>query len=643
MLTDTLLIHLMQNIAILLSSVLLFDILTRGNLSRKWYYQVLGGIFVALIGVLLMLTPFNMAPGIYFDSRSLLLAVSGLFLGFIPTVIATVLLIICRILLGGNGVLMGVGVIFSSALIGMLWGKYRPKMPFKKPWLEFLVLGLVVHLVMMACILFLPQENRTSTFRQLVFPLLILYPLGTMLMGLIIQRYVTYWGYKKELEDSKALYTSLVKNIPAGIFRKSKDGRYTFVNEPFCRRHGLSEAEIIGKTPQELLNYRLSKQQDASDTFTLQQQEMALQGMDHHEWIIRHGMPIMIEETYPAKDGTIYLQVVKPPIFDARGRVTGSQGIQFDITQLRQTEEALLEEQYLLNAFMDNTPDKIYFKDLESRFTRVNKAQALFLNGGNMSGIIGKTDFDFFSDEHARQAFDDEQTIIRTGNPIINVVQKETWPDGGVTWANSSKFPLRNKDGVIIGTFGVSRDITEQKQLEDDLVAAKEKAEESDRLKTAFLHNISHEIRTPMNAIMGFTQFLNDPSIDQEEKAHYARIVLQSSTQLLSIIDDIVRIATIEARQEQLNESEINLNSLMQFVYDQFRSKAEQLGLLFTFETGVADPVFEIVADETKLLQILDNLLANAFKFTPAGSIRIGYQFKKSFIEFYVEDTGSYS
>ncbi len=135
----------------------------------------------------------------------------------------------------------------------------------------------------------------------------------------------------------------------------------------------------------------------------------------------------------------------------------------------RQAEETLAEEQYLLHTLMENTPDHIYFKNTGSRFVRVNKAQANWFGLSDPAQAVGKTDFDFFSDEHAQQAYTDEQEIMRTGQPIVGIEEKETWPDGHETWVSTTKMPLRDQQGNIVGVFGISRDITERKEAEEAL------------------------------------------------------------------------------------------------------------------------------------------------------------------------------
>jgi PAS domain S-box-containing protein len=157
------------------------------------------------------------------------------------------------------------------------------------------------------------------------------------------------------------------------------------------------------------------------------------------------------------------------------------------INKYRVAEEALSNERNLLKALMDNIPDHIYFKDRESRFLRINRSQAKHFGFDDPAQAVGKTDFDFFAKEHARPAFEDEQAIIDSGIPIVGVEEKESWPDGRETWVSTTKVPLLDGQGNIVGTFGISRDITERKHAEDEL--RKEKA-----LMDALMDNIPDSI-----------------------------------------------------------------------------------------------------------------------------------------------------
>jgi two-component system sensor histidine kinase/response regulator len=139
------------------------------------------------------------------------------------------------------------------------------------------------------------------------------------------------------------------------------------------------------------------------------------------------------------------------------------------IEERDRAEKELIQEQYLINSLLDSLPDHIYFKDMESRFIRINKSMAQFLGLNDPDQAVGKRDFDFFTGEHAKQAYEDEQNIIRTGQPL-GIEEKETYPDRPYTWVSTIKMPLRDKTGNIIGTFGISRDITKPKQDKEELI-----------------------------------------------------------------------------------------------------------------------------------------------------------------------------
>ncbi len=143
--------------------------------------------------------------------------------------------------------------------------------------------------------------------------------------------------------------------------------------------------------------------------------------------------------------------------------------LEFEIVDREQAQQALLREQHLLRILMDNSPDAIYFKDKESRFIKVNQSFAKIHGKETSDDLLGLSDFDLFTEEHANEAFEDEMRVLKTGEPIVGKVEKETWPDGHETWVSTTKLPMRDDKGNITGTFGISRDITESKLVEQEL------------------------------------------------------------------------------------------------------------------------------------------------------------------------------
>jgi diguanylate cyclase (GGDEF)-like protein/PAS domain S-box-containing protein len=136
------------------------------------------------------------------------------------------------------------------------------------------------------------------------------------------------------------------------------------------------------------------------------------------------------------------------------------------VVPLRRGPEELIDDRYLLDTLLENTPDHIYFKDSESRFLRISDALGSWLGLSEPTEAIGRSDFDFFGEEHSRKAFADEQLLMQTGEPLIGIEEQETWADGRRTWVSTTKVPLRDRNGKVVGIFGISRDITERKQAE---------------------------------------------------------------------------------------------------------------------------------------------------------------------------------
>ena len=405
------------------------------------------------------------------------------------------------------------------------------------------------------------------------------------------------------LRESESLCRSLLDNLPVNVYQKNLEGKFTFANKLFCQTCGKSPEEVIGKTDYDFSPPALAEKYRSDDQKVLEAQK-----------------PLKDIEEHRQSDGTrLYVQVLKVPVRNSRGELTGTQGVFWDVTDRKLAEEALAFERDLLDALLENIPDAVYFKDRESRFLKCSKALVTGLGLTQARMAVGNTDFDFFTEEHARPAFEDEQEIMRSGKPIIGKVERETWTGGHVTWALTTKMPLRNKTGEVIGTFGISKDITSIKEAEEALKTAKEAAEQATRAKSAFLASMSHEIRTPMNGVIGMTNLLLDTSLDSEQR-DYAETVRNSAEALLNIINDILDFSKIEAGRLALEVVDFDLREVVEetteLLAERSRQKGIELGSFVPMEVST-----RLRGDPGRLRQVLLNLVGNAIKFTEKGEV----------------------
>jgi two-component system, cell cycle sensor histidine kinase and response regulator CckA len=259
---------------------------------------------------------------------------------------------------------------------------------------------------------------------------------------------------EEALKESEKKFQVLAENSPVGIFQTDAKGATIYVNPKWCQISGLSEEEALGTG-------WLSAVHEDDKKNLISGWKKAMQTHDASKADYR----------FVRKDGSIAWVIGQAvPEKDNKNKIIGYVGTITEITERRRIEEALVREQFLTDMLMENVPDNIYFKDRDSRFLRISNNHAKKFCLENPEQAVGKTDFDFFTKEHAQLAFNDEQTIMKSGKPMVGIEEKETMPDGHVTWVSTTKMPLRDKKGHVIGTFGISRDISERKRAEEELL-----------------------------------------------------------------------------------------------------------------------------------------------------------------------------
>ncbi|AGP32861.1 chemotaxis protein CheY [Sorangium cellulosum So0157-2] len=309
-------------------------------------------------------------------------------------------------------------------------------------------------------------------------------------------------------------------------------------------------------------------------------------------------------------------------------------------SERRRAEQAVRDSKELLQSIVDNSTAVIFLKDLEGRYLMINRRYAEVFHVGEQE-IVGRTDYDIFPRERADAFRAADQEVLATGAALQ--AEEEAPQDDGLHTYLALKYPLCNAAGQPYAVCGISTDITERKQAEAERQARKT-AEAESRAKTEFLTNMSHELRTPLNAILGYAQILKrSPGLDGRQVTGLDTIQ-QSGQHLLTLINDLLDLAKIEAGKIELYPEPIHLSAFLTVVADIIRVRAEQKSLYFVYEVAPHLPQ-AVLADEKRLRQVLLNLLGNAVKYTDRGRVRFGVQALSqdetgARLRFEVEDTG---
>ncbi len=465
----------------------------------------------------------------------------------------------------------------------------------------------------------------------------------------------------KSLEISENKFRRYIESSPTAIFLVNANGEYIYVNSAACKllkysNEELTKMSIPGILPQWLLNQGYNNFLELKEKGETHNFEIQLKRKDGHLIdVILDGKKISDNE---------FIAYVKD--------ISERKHLELIMRQNKDRLKILLD----LNQITDIDKNKLYDFALEKAIELCNSKIGFlgFLNSDETIVKIHAWSASAMTICEVKDKYIDFEVaktgiwgeVIRQRKPLIindfsaeNSLKRGT-PSGHVEILNYLSVPIFDK-GKIVAIIAVGNknndyndtdiqeltllldgvwNIVKQRNYEKEIIVAKEKAEESDRLKSAFLQNLSHEIRTPLNAICGFSGLLNKPDLSAEKRNSFVSIIQNSSNQLLAIVSDVLTISSLETRQEKLNIEKVSLNNIILDLLTIFKQQAVNQNISLYAKQQLNNEQSEIFTDKTKITQILSNLISNALKFTHKGFIEFGYELKNCELEFYVKDSG---
>ncbi|MCF8298323.1 MAG: PAS domain S-box protein [Saprospiraceae bacterium] len=438
---------------------------------------------------------------------------------------------------------------------------------------------------------------------------------------------------KEQAEESEEKFSTIFNMSESMIcVADINTATFKFINPAFKKVLGYDDEELLSKPFLDFIH-----PDDIKST------------IDVIEKNLKAGIPeIYFENRYKRKDGSYcYLAWNSFPMPE-KGI---TYAIAHDITEQKKVELQLLkakekaEESEIKLKQSDRvfnlTLDMFCIAGFDGYFKYLNPAWEKTL-GWSIEELLSKPWLDFVHPDDAKGTANIKSVIV-DGKEIYKFENRYICKDGSIKWFswNSQPFP---KENIMIGAV---RDITEAKRIEIELIRAKEKAEESDRLKSAFLTNMSHEIRTPMNGILGFTNLLLEPNLSGEQQQEFIRIIEESGNRMLNTINDLMDISMIESNQMKTIISEIKINELTEELFLFFKPEVNKKGMSLLLNNSLNSKESIVNTDSKKLNSILTNLIKNAIKYSHKGSIEFGCNFKpdtersrSAMLEFYVKDSG---
>ncbi|MHB8106310.1 MAG: PAS domain-containing protein [Candidatus Cryosericum sp.] len=602
---------LFSDVSLLVAMVFIYDLINAHLLKLDtMLHRVMVGMGLSVITLAVMMSPWVLEPGIVFDTRSVLIAICGLFFGPVPTVIVMIVASAYRVSQGGAATVMGICVIASSGLIGLAWRHLLRRPLTSLTWRDLLELGFAVHVVMLALVFTLPLQTALHVLSKITLPVLTIYPLSTAAIGALMVNRLQHEQSIESLRQSEIQFRALSEQAAIGVTKtETISGKYVFVNQRF--------ADIVGYTREELL---------AMDFHELTEPGDLARDLDNVDRLIKGELTeYSMEKRYRRKDGRmIWVSLTVSPLWQAGESPQYLIGLVEDITErklmedkVRASESDLREAQALAHAGSwrwDVIHDKLTWSD-------------------EMYRIYDIAPHDFPKSWHAvvaRAVHPDDRARVREANRAAledhnskPIEYRIVRPDGSIRtiWDQTGQMTL-DDDARVSSLTGVAVDITERKQAEEEIQALNADLDLRVHQRTAeltaankeleaFSYSVSHDLRSPLRSIDGFSKaFLEDYGQMVPEEGREVLERVRNATQRMGyLIDDMLLLARVTRSEMHVQEADIS--ALAAEVAADLVRENPQRDVDLTIEPGMT-----AVGDPHLLRIVLDNLLGNAWKFT---------------------------
>ncbi len=436
---------------------------------------------------------------------------------------------------------------------------------------------------------------------------------------------------EEKLAISELKFRTIFEGAPLGIFRSTKEGKFIEVNQTLATMLGYN-------TPDEVIH---SISDIAKEVYVNEESHFAVMNDVNKKSISKY------ENIYKRRNGdqfygNLYLQeiidengiaILEGMVEDITDRKLYEEELRISKERAEESEKKLIEAQELSHVgsweYYMNTDDVIWSKEMFNIFER----------SYDLSAPTYSNQKPFYTEESYARL--DKAVKECVENEVPYEIELEIITASGTHKYIISKGQVKkSKEGLIIGCYGTAQDVTLQKKLERDLINAKEKAEKSNRLKTAFLNNMSHEVRTPLNAIVGFSQLMTVPNQKQEKLENYCELITNSSNKLINIITDVIEISEIQSNNIRLVVSEFEINAFIKDIQTNFENICSTKQTRCNIKIDFPGDPLNISADQYKIQRILSHIVDNAIKFTQAGEVSVICSLKDGNLVISVSDTG---